>query len=226
LNGGGRGSGVVYRCEASTLAGFVQQLASRYVASGYVFYVLGRVPAGKDPRTVDQKLIDRYGIDCSKYVRARRKRAGRANVHYLRYRDVFVLLATHGEHPFFEGEAGQIRDARREPIKVEGYSIAQRAGRVSVRIEREEYRNLRAYFHGLATRRSAAVLADELGSLPYEPYAPIRRQLLGLLGLVNRARRAAGFEGVPLECLRLRRRIGPVFAAPEFGREPPENYGR
>src|SRR5437868_5921856 len=98
----------MYRCEAGSLAGFIQQLTSRYVASGYVFYVVGRVPAGKDPRRVDAKLIARYGVDCSKFTRARRKRAGRANVHYLRYRDVFVLLATHGEHPFFEGEAGQI----------------------------------------------------------------------------------------------------------------------
>ena len=36
----------MYRCEAGSLAGFVQQLAARYVASGYVFYVVGRVPPG------------------------------------------------------------------------------------------------------------------------------------------------------------------------------------
>jgi hypothetical protein len=195
----------MYRCEASSLAGFVQQLAARYVASGYVFYVLGRVPPGKDPCAVDAKLIARYGIDCSKFVRVRRKRAGRANVHYLRFRDVFLLLATHGDHPFFAAEAGQIRDARREPIKIEGYAIAARGGRVSVRIERGEERALRAYFQQIATRRSASALADELHSLPYEPYAPVRRQELGLLGLVNRARRAVGLDEVPVTCLRLRR---------------------
>src|SRR5262245_13466812 len=171
----------MYRCEASSLAGFVQQLAARYVASGYVFYVVGRVPPGKDPHAVDAKLIDRYGVDCSKFARARRKRAGRANVHYIRFRAVFVLLATHGEHPFFAAEGGQIRDARREPIKVEGYAIAARGARVSVRIERDEYRALRAYFRELATRRSTDALADELAALPYEPYVPVRRQELGLL---------------------------------------------
>jgi hypothetical protein len=195
----------MYRCEASSLAGFVQQLAARYAASGYVFYVVGRVPPGKDPHAVDAKLIGRYGVDWSKFARARRKRAGRANVHYIRFREVFVLLATHGEHLFFAAEGGQIRDARREPIKVEGYAIAARDGRVSVRIERDEYRALRAYFREMATRRSAAALADELHSLPYEPYRPIRRQELGLLGLVNRARKAAGFDEVPVTCLRLRR---------------------
>lgn len=207
----------MYRCEAASLAGFVQQLASRYVASGFFFYVVGRVPAGKDPRRVDAKLVSRYGVDCSKFVRVRRRRAGRANVHYLRYRDVFVLLATHGEHPFFEAESGQIQDLRRVPLKVEGYAVACRGGRVSVRIERGEYRNLRAYFADIAVRRSADVLADELGSLPYEPYAPVRRQLLGLLGLVNRARKVAGLGEVPLSCLRLRRRIGPVFCPPAGG---------
>jgi hypothetical protein len=201
----------MYHCEARTLAGFIQQLVASYVANGYVFYVLGRVPPGKDSHAVDAKLIARYGIDCSKFVRARRKLAGKANLHYLRFRDVFVLLATHGTHPFFESEGGQIRDARRVPLKVEGYAVAYRAGRVSVRIERNEYLDLKAYFRGLALRRPSAAIADELGALPYEPYAPVRRQLLGLLGAVNRARREAGLDRVPVSCLRLRRQIGPVF---------------
>ncbi len=207
----------MYRCDAASLAGFVQQIAVSYIANGYYFYVLGLVPERKDPRAIDAKLVTRYGIDCSKYVRARRKQAGRANLHYIRYREVFVLLATHGAHPFFEEEAGQIRDVRREPLKVLGYAIGVRAGRVSVRIERGEYRNLRAYFHGLATRRPAAVLADELASLPYEPYSPVRRQLLGLLGLVNRARKEAGLDEVPLSCLRFRRRIVSAFGPLEKG---------
>ena len=40
----------MYRCEATSLAGFVQQIAVSYVANGYYFYVLGRVPDRKDPR--------------------------------------------------------------------------------------------------------------------------------------------------------------------------------
>lgn len=46
-----------------------------------------------------------------------------------------MLLATHGVHPFFEVEAGETRDVRRVPLKVEGDSIRVRAGWVSVRIE-------------------------------------------------------------------------------------------
>jgi hypothetical protein len=76
-----------YRCEAISLGGFVQQLAVSYVARGYRFYVTGHVPERKDPRSVDEKLIDRYGIDVSKSERSRRKMAGGAN---LRRRSITV----------------------------------------------------------------------------------------------------------------------------------------
>lgn len=196
-----------YRTEASTLPGFVQQLAVCYVANGYFFYVLGRVPANKDPAAIDAKLVERYGIACSKFVRYRRKQAGRANVQYIRFRDTFVLLATHGEHPFFADEAGQVRDLRRVPLKVEGYSISAKQGRAVVRIDREEYRALKAYFLSLAVHRSAGFLADEFAAVPYEPYAAVRGQLLCIWRAVNGARELAGFEPVPRECVPARRRI-------------------
>ena len=65
----------MYRCEVTTVAGFVQQLAVSYLVHGYWFYVTGRIPKHKDPRRVDEKLIARYGIDLSKWSRARRKQA-------------------------------------------------------------------------------------------------------------------------------------------------------
>lgn len=103
---------MAYRCVAASVAGFVQQLAVSYVTHGYYFYVLGRIPDHKLPAETDQKIISQYGIDVSKWTRARRKKDGLANVHYLRYGRFFVLLATHGEHPFFEAEAKQIQDIR------------------------------------------------------------------------------------------------------------------
>jgi len=39
-----------YRCEATSVTGFIQQLAVGYVRHGYFFYVVGQVPEGKDPR--------------------------------------------------------------------------------------------------------------------------------------------------------------------------------
>src|SRR5262245_35682664 len=115
-----------YRAEVSSVAGFVQQLAVCYVGKGYWFYVAGRVPQRKAPEAVDAKLISRYGIDISKWTRARRKLAGSANLQYLRHGRYFVLLSTHGRHIFFDEEKPSIRDVRRVPIRFHGYSISYR----------------------------------------------------------------------------------------------------
>jgi hypothetical protein len=197
----------MYLCVAASVEGFIQQLAVSYIANGYFFYVTGHVPEGKDPARVDAKLIDRYGVDLSKWSRARRKRSGLANIQYLRFDRLFVLLATHGEHSFFAAEGDRVRDLRRVPIKAFGYALSYKRGHAHVRIEREEFKGLKAYFLNRATHRRAEALEDELRSLPYEPYAPVRRQLLQLFRQVNRARRLAGYSQLAIDCLRLRRRI-------------------
>lgn len=43
---------IPYRFEASTIEGFVQQVAVQYFGRGYWFYVSGIVPEGKDPQAV------------------------------------------------------------------------------------------------------------------------------------------------------------------------------
>ena len=209
----------MYRCRAVLLPAFIQQLAVAYVANGYWFYVHGWIPMNKDPEAVDRKLIERYGLNISKWERARRKAAGLANLQYLRHGRNFVLIATHGQHSFFETEAGVLRDIRRVPFKLGGYSVSYRNGHASVRIERETYKRLKAYLADLGPRRSAEHMAGEFGMLNFEPYAPIRRQLLNLMRAVNRARKQAGFEPVPISCLRLKRRIYRPFDAVGEGGE-------
>jgi len=200
-----------YQCEATSVAGFVQRLAVDLVQHGHWFYVTGEIPQRKDPRAVDAKLVDLYGLNISKWARARRKDAGGASVQYLRFGRFFVLIATKGTHEFFEAEPN-VLDVRRRPIQFAGYSISYRQGvdrrfHVSVRIAAGEYLKLKSYLVGLAVHRSAENLAAEFQRVPFEPYAPVRRQLLNILRAVNRARGAAGFEPVPLSALRLRRRI-------------------
>jgi hypothetical protein len=204
-----------YRCEATSLGGFVQQLAVSYVARGYRFYVTGYVPERKDPRTVDEKLIDRYGIDVSKSERSRRKLAGGANLHYIRLGRFFVLIATKGKHRFYEDEGDAIRDCGRVSIKCGGYSIGLADGHPRVLIELEEHKRLKAYFIDLAVCRSREWLEAELERLPFEPYAPVRRQLLTIHRAVNRARKEAGFEPVSKSCLRFKRRIYRPFESGE-----------
>lgn len=208
---GGKDASVPYRSEATSVAGFIQQLAVAYVARGYRYYVPGVVPEGKDPGAVDLKLIARYGLELSKWARARRKEQGVAGVQLLRHEHFFVLLATEGRHVLFEKE--RVADLSETPIRYAGYSVSCRFSTVtgrthaSVRIDREEYLKLKSYLVDLAHHRTVEGLVSAFRSLPFEPYAPVRRQLLNLLRAVNRERERAGFESVPMRALRLRRRV-------------------
>lgn len=208
-----------YRCAALSIAGFIQQLAVSYLARGYYFYVTGRIPREKNPAEVDRKLIGKYRIGGSKWARARLKRHGVAGVQYLRHLDFFVLLATPGRHRFFEAEAQVIRDARRTPLRYAGYAVSFRGGHACVRIEAETFRDLKGCFLDLALRRSVAQLEAQLRALPFEPYAPVRSQLLQLVRAVSRRRREAGLDPVSPRCLRLHRRIVRPFDDPPSPRE-------
>lgn len=157
-----------YRCEAQTLEGFVQQLATNLVNKGYWWYFAGRIPERKDPAAVDAKLIVRYGLELSKFQRARQKKNGHANVAYLRHGRFYVLLATAGQHPIFEEHF--MRDVRREPLVFHGYCIGCGKGsdgkyHASVRIDAAAFNELLARFSELAVHRSTASLVAELQRL-------------------------------------------------------------
>jgi len=187
---------------------------------------------------VDEKLLAKYGIAISRSSRARRKQVGIANVHYLRHERFFVLLATHGHHPFYDEEAENIQDVRRVPIKFDGYSISVKKGgyrrkslpkspavpddkwRVRVQIGREPYRDLTAYFLDIALLRTVEQLSRDLFNLRYEPYAPVRQQVLNILRLVNKARKAAGQDQVSPKVLRYQRDIVRPFEPTKPRSEP------
>jgi len=205
-----------YRCVAASVEGFVQQLAVAYITHGYWFYVVGEIPEGKDPVTVDAKLIQRYGIAISKWTRCRRKKQGLANIQYLRHERFFVLLATKGRHEFFEREQASFRDVRRVPIKFASYSIGCRKGgdgrwHASVRIERATYESMKTVFIELATRRGIRAVEREFTRLAQQPYAPVRRQWLTVWRAVNRAGRTAGLDRLGIDAVPWNRRIVAPF---------------
>lgn len=101
---------------------FVWHLAVNGIARGYFFYVTGWIPETKDPSRVDVKLMARYQVSDSKWVRYRRRQRGEANVRYLRLGLFFVLIATEGTHPFFELET-TIEDFRRKAMRFHGLRI-------------------------------------------------------------------------------------------------------
>lgn len=131
-----------------------------------------------------------------------------------------------GRHRLFDDEGAVVRDVRKVPLKFRDYSISYRSGgrtmagavdhkwHSHVQIAPQAYKAERAYFLELANRKSASDLEWEFRRVPFEPYAPIRRQLLNILRAVNKKRKAAGLALVPHTALRLRRRIVQPFAPP------------
>lgn len=201
-----------YRCIATSVEGFVRQLAVAYITHGYWFYVAGTIPEGKDPAAVDAKLIECYEIAISKWARCRRKKQGLANMQYLRHERFFVLLATKGRHVFFERERVSLRDIRRVPISFGGYSIGCRKGRdgrwhASVRIAASRYVEMKAALDSVAHRKKPAGLERELAGLPQLPFAPVARQIRDVLIAVNRRRRIAGLPPVQASAVPRRRRV-------------------
>ena len=200
----------MYRSETASVSGFVQQLAVSYVRNGYWFYVVCNIPGNTEHGKIDRKLIDRYEIGLPRTTVWRRKKEGKANVQYLRYRNTFVLIATKGEHRFFEEEAG-IKDIRRVPLRIFGYSIGYRKGadgryHASVRIEDQEWKKhkvelLKDWRHACPRK-----LGERFNKLPFEPYAPVRSQVLGIFRAINRRRKVAGLEEVPFSSLRMQRK--------------------
>lgn len=212
-----------YRCEATTLEGFIQQVGVAYVARGYFFYVTGRVPRRMTASEHDERMLAKFDVARSKWSRYRRKKRtglnGKplANVQYIRYRDFWTLLSTVGEHRFFEehqqsvgqGTAlkRQYKDVRLVPISFGGYSLAWRK-RLSVRLSSRAYRELKALFLEQAiASRSTQSLEREFQRFPYEPYGGVVRQLFSIFRAVNRVRKTAGMPAVPQDCLRLRRQV-------------------
>jgi hypothetical protein len=175
------------RIATTSTTGFIQQLAVSYIANGYWFYVVGTVPQDKNAESIDAKLVSRYGVAISKWSRYRRKQAGQANVQYIRHGKTFVLLATRGEHRFFEDEHVNIRDCRRVPIKVFGYAISYRRGHVCVRVEQGEFKRMKAAIIEKANRGwEGKTTPMDLVLSRYEPYKPVLRQARELERLWHR----------------------------------------
>lgn len=216
-------AGGTYRYEATTVEGFVQQLAVCYFRNRYWFYVLGEVPVGKDPSRVDEKLLARYEVEQSKWAKARAQRRGRAKIQYLRYRTTFVIVATEGAHPFFDDEKASLRDARERPVKFYGYSIGYKDGHPYVRIATAQYRELVEAFLNSALTSSGETLAQRFKALPFEPYGPVKVQLRRLLQRVNEVRRSAGLSRIDPGVLRTKRRAVRPFERVDGKSHPERN---
>jgi hypothetical protein len=74
-------------------------------------------------------------------------------------------------------------------------------------INEDRTRLLQAELLGMATHRSVDTLRMNFYNVPFTPYAPIRAQLTTLLRQVNKARQHVGYDPVPDDCIRFRRKM-------------------
>jgi len=216
-----------YQYEVRSVRAFVQRVACEVANRGYTFYVTGHIPAERVPEETDRKILEGYGLSLSKFQRYRRKLRGQASVQYIRHGRFFAMLATSGQSTWFEGEqwprelrlkrGSRIKDLREEPLRYAGYQVGLRrssnTGRdhVSVRIQREEFLGLKAYFLDLSCKRSVENLRWEYGHLPFEPYRGVKKQYGEIARAVNAKRKTQGLPPVPLSSLPARRRVVPTF---------------
>ena len=228
-----------YQWVTTSDEGFVRYLVANILPHGYRFYSAGTVKPTTDLAHFDAVMEEKYHYRMSRSARWRRKAAttpsgkplNLANVHYVRRGRFYILIATAGTHPFFRhnitekrGRKGDLvtrtkhfRDAHRDPIFFDGYSIRidceggyrpkrlwadpevpewDGRPRVRVAIQREVLQTIRADF--LARAKSAkwpaGVLEAEVRRLPYLRYAPVRQQLRNLVLAMNRERARRGFS--------------------------------
>lgn len=221
------GEVVKYQYEVKSVRAFVQRVACEIANRAYYFYVTGHIPEGRNPEETDRKLLEAYDLSLSKFQRYRRKAKGLASLQYVRHRRFFVMFATPGESIWFEREqwpreirlkrGSRIKDLREEPLRYAGYQVgvvrSSNTGRnhVSVRIQRDEFLGLKAYFLDLACKRTEENLQWEYGHLPFEPYRGVKTQYGEIARAVNAKRKTQGLVPVSLTSLPARRKVVPTF---------------
>lgn len=210
-----------YRYEVKSIDGFLSQ-AVRYIAcGGHYFYIRVKVPEGKDPRAVAEKLLDRYDIRKKRWQRKRRHLKETASIHLLLFHEVIVIMLTKGQHKaFYDDHQSSVRDIRRTALKAFGYSIRytfselEKRQKVFIRLDEETNRKVKAHMLTICvwdTYRDCEALEREFRRLPYQPYEPVFAQLMKIGREVNKARRRRGFNSIDLDCITWKRRLRPVF---------------
>lgn len=138
-----------YCAQATSVAGFLQVLTANYLPAECVFYSQGLLKPHMDAEAIDAKMIARYEIAISKHARCWRKKQGIAAVHLLRYRLFYLVLASKGQHCFYEHEFG-IKDARVTPIHFGDYEVSVQDGHSCVRLASQTKQRLKEHFLAIA----------------------------------------------------------------------------
>lgn len=225
-----------YRCVATSIEGFLFQLAVSYVTNGkYYFYVTGSVPSWRTPTEHDARMLSQYEVAISKFARCRRRKrigiSGRrlANCQYLRFSDFWILLCQEGENAFFDRNckrdtSGAIveqwfYDVRQSAIQFNEYSVGYFKDKLTVRLSSKAMAGLRSYYLKLALK-PLPYLREELATFPYEAYGGVLKQRYSILRSMNLKRGAAGLPAIPTSFIRKKRKpVKPFMSKESLSRE-------
>ena len=128
------------------------QMSVYLVSRGYYWYCLTEYPEKKRDSwaKIDQKLIEKYDADKSKFQRARQKQKyGMANFYFLRWESVSVIFHSKGKFSEKVTYNDTFYDIRKKPLKITisdniEMVIYEENETTSVRLSRESYRGFKA----------------------------------------------------------------------------------
>lgn len=107
----------------------------------------------------------------------------------------------------------------RNKINREGPPERDKKLRVRVQISDYTFRELQAELVENAWRRRADWYAMRFWNIGFEPYAPVRKQLLDLLRMVNAKRAERGIAKISTNVIRTKRRIVRPFESHLIAKE-------
>ena len=209
----------------TTPRGFIQKVALDYVQYGFRLYMTGPIPERfrDDPFALDDAVVSKWGVSVSRWTHYRRREQRQATFKYLRYADPYdptldfwALLATEGTvlrkwkgKSLDLAAAGDVRRFHDSPLRVWGHSIScyrddqTRKWKPSVRIERREFLQLRAYFLTEIWRRDRRAIEREFRNLHYMRLGGVKHQYRQIIDALNKKRLSSG-EGlsrIPYKCV-------------------------
>jgi hypothetical protein len=185
--------------EVQSLSQYIRKLAIDYMRYNYVHYVTGVIPSHKNPAATDQKLIEHYEITSCRTTRSKRKKAGFANVQYIRWGNFFTLIATEGESRFFVDE--KPTDIRVAPLHLKGYSIGMKGDTPCVMIAPKRLKAIRRYLAVISLHHERRVRNFLCHRLPKLKYPRVLRQNQAIIREMNRRRKKAHLPPIMIEAV-------------------------
>lgn len=144
--------------EVLTYQGFLQQTV-RLFGLGYYHYSLTLYPKQKETKWpgIDDKIVAKYPLfDLDKYQRARRKKRGLLNAHFIRFNRFALMLRTTGADDCDLLTAEQWQDVRRSRLVLPGlwqdldFAIVQPDGVFTVTLDKPCWHRVKDYYVQIA----------------------------------------------------------------------------